>query len=82
MTFAQFQCEEGKRINVRIITDGEKLVVDPGQTRANYPYIVVGDHKRLEDDPPYEKRVKVVRCGEEYAEVRIIGDSLRKIFDQ
>jgi len=75
----KFTCQEGKDLNVTIIERNGVPVVDSDEIMASssYPFRVVEGLEKLSDEgPPWTKRVEVTKCADDYAEVRILGDSL------
>jgi len=79
MTLDEPFCQEGERLNVQLVREGEDIVVDPAQTRADYSYRVVEGTEQLTGESPWEKLVEVITCAERHAEVEVVGDSLQEL---
>lgn len=80
MTIDKYMCEEGKTLNVTIVERDGSPIVEPSQTQADFTFRVTEGLEKLSDDgPPWNKKVEITRCGEKYATVRVLGDSLRDI---
>jgi len=79
MTLDEHVCVEGERLNARIIKQGDEIDVDPEQVRAGCPYRVVDGVDKLEGEPPWEMKVEILRCADDHAEVRVLGESLRDL---
>lgn len=60
---------------------GGEFIVDPEQTRSDYPYRVVdtGTEELDTESLPTEKLLEVTKCADHHAEVKLLGDSLTGI---
>jgi hypothetical protein len=81
MTIDRYLCEEGKRLNARILKRNGELVVDPEQTKAGYSYRVVdtGSEGLVDEDLPCKKKIEVIECADDHAKVNVLGPSLDEI---
>jgi hypothetical protein len=81
MTIDQYLCEEGKRLNARILNRGGEFVVDPEQTKADYSYRVVdtGREGLVGEDLPCKKKIEIIECADDHAKVKVLGPSLDEV---
>lgn len=79
MTIDQYMCEAGKRLNVQLIERDQMIIVDPSQTQAGYDYRVTEGKEKLDSELPCERLIEVTECNESYAEVKVLGNSLRDL---
>lgn len=79
MTADEYLCEEGERMNAQLIKQDQMIIVDPSQTQAGYDYRVTEGKEKLDSELPCEKLIEVTECNESYAEVKVLGNSLRDL---
>lgn len=79
MNANDYLCEEGKRMNAQLIKRDQMIVVEPSQTQADYDYRVVEGEENLDSELPCERLIEVTECNESFAEVKVLGNSLRDL---